>query len=75
MTGAMSMSFLADNLPPKESNFPEKYLAGILRAVIQSAGAVQAAQIWRSGKLTVETFVSQDRIKDFAESNVSLCLI
>jgi len=72
VTGAIPMSFLVDNCPPKESAFPEKYLGGILRAVVQSAGLEKAEQMWRSERMSVETFVAQDRVKDFVATNVSI---
>jgi hypothetical protein len=45
------LSFFADNYIPKEPGYSGKYLAGILSAVVQFAGADRAAEIWRAGQV------------------------
>jgi len=51
ISGALKLSFFADNYIPKEPGYSGKYLAGILSAVVQFAGADRAAEIWRAGQV------------------------
>ena len=72
---SLPLSFLAESGLPKEDGFPGKYLAGVLHALIQAAGQEKATEIWRAGKISLESFVPKDQITDFVASNVrNVCL-
>ena len=68
---SVPLSFLLDNGLPKEDGFPGRYLAGVLHALIQLAGQDKTVEIWRGGKVSIESFVQKDQLNEFVASNVS----
>ena len=71
---SLPLSSLVDSGLSKEDGFPGKYLAGILHALVQAVGPVKAAEIWRSSKVSIESFVPKDSLDEFVASNVSQIL-
>ena len=67
---SLPLSFLIDNGLPKEDGFPGKYLAGVLHALIQLAGQDKTVEIWKAGKVSIESFVPKDQLNEFVTSNV-----
>jgi hypothetical protein len=46
------------------------YLSGVLRALVQLAGKEEAAEIWRSGRVSLESFMAPELTQEFASENV-----
>ena len=66
------MSFLVDNGGlSKEDGSTAKYLAGVLRALVQAVGLERAAGMWKAARMNIEDFVHKDGVHAFASSHVS----
>jgi hypothetical protein len=70
LSNALPLSFLVDNGLPTEDGFPGKFLAGVLHALIKSAGQDKTVEIWKAANVSLDSFVSKDKLDDFASSNV-----
>jgi hypothetical protein len=71
LSNALPVTFLLEHGLPEEDGFPSKYLAGVMRVVVRTAGEAKAGEIWRSGRISLERFVTKDKFQDFVASNVS----
>ena len=65
------LSFLADNNVKKEDDFSEKYLSGVLIALVKAVGQDKVAEMWKASNLNIESFVKKENIDAFVSSNVS----
>lgn len=71
ISGVIHFGFIAECSASMEPGFPSKFLAGIMAAIVSSAGLERAAAVWKSSRTNVEVFVPKEEVQSFVESNVS----